>query len=126
WGHPMGNTLLKTVVKAMNSAIREVDVLIRYGGEEFVCILPFTGEQEASEIAERIRKRVVESSYIIPHSEQQPLGKVSISLGVSTYLTDVGDRNLLLKYADQRMYMAKRAGKNKVLAPALGNCQFAG
>jgi diguanylate cyclase (GGDEF)-like protein/PAS domain S-box-containing protein len=126
WGHPMGNTLLKTVVKAMNTAIREVDVLIRYGGEEFVCILPFTGEQEAAEIAERIRKRVVESSYVIPHSEQQPLGKVSISLGVSTYLTDVGDRNLLLKYADQRMYMAKRAGKNKVVAPALGNCQFAG
>jgi len=126
WGHPMGNTLLKTVVKAMNTAIREVDVLIRYGGEEFVCILPFTGEQEAAEIAERIRKRVIESSYVIPHSEQQPLGKVSISLGVSTYLTDVGDRNMLLKYADQRMYMAKRAGKNKVVAPALGNCQFAG
>ena len=126
WGHPMGNTLLKTVVKAMNSAIREVDVLIRYGGEEFVCILPFTGEQEAAEIAGRIRKKVAESSYVIPHSEQQPLGKVSISLGVSTYLTDVGDRNMLLKYADQRMYMAKRAGKNKVVAPALGNCQFAG
>jgi diguanylate cyclase (GGDEF)-like protein/PAS domain S-box-containing protein len=126
WGHPMGNTLLKTVVKAMNSAIREVDVLIRYGGEEFVCILPFTGEQEAAEIAGRIRKKVAESSYIIPHSEQQPLGKVSISLGISTYLTDVGDRNMLLKYADQRMYMAKRAGKNKVVAPALGNCQFAG
>ena len=126
WGHPMGNTLLKTVVKAMNSAIREVDVLIRYGGEEFVCILPFTGEQEAAEIAERIRKKVAESSYVIPHSEQQPRGKVSISLGVSTYLTDVGDRNMLLKYADQRMYMAKRAGKNKVVAPAMGNCQFAG
>ncbi|MBN2586413.1 MAG: diguanylate cyclase [Candidatus Fermentibacteraceae bacterium] len=126
WGHLMGNTLLKTVVKAMGNAIREVDVLIRYGGEEFVCILPFTGEQEAAEIAERIRKRVVESSYIIPHSEQQPLGMVSISLGVSTYLTDVGDRNMLLKYADQRMYMAKRAGKNKVVAPALSNCQFAG
>ena len=126
WGHPMGNTLLKTVVKAMSSATREVDILIRYGGEEFVCILPFTGEQEASDIAERIRKKVAESSYIIPHSEQQPLGKVTISLGVSTYLTDVGDRNMLLKYADQRMYMAKRAGKNKVVAPALGNCQFAG
>ncbi|MEN8208761.1 MAG: diguanylate cyclase [Candidatus Fermentibacteria bacterium] len=126
WGHPMGNTLLKTVVKAMSSAVREVDVLIRYGGEEFVCILPFTGEQEAAEIAERIRKKVVESSYVIPHSEQQPLGKVSISLGVSTYLTDVGDRSLLLKYADQRMYMAKRAGKDKVMAPALGNCRFAG
>lgn len=126
WGHLMGNTLLKTVVKAMANAIREVDVLIRYGGEEFVCILPFTGEQEAAEIAERIRKKVVESSYVIPHSEQQPLGMVSISLGVSTYLTDVGDRNMLLKYADQRMYMAKRAGKNKVVAPALGNCQFAG
>ncbi|MCK4506436.1 MAG: diguanylate cyclase, partial [Candidatus Aegiribacteria sp.] len=126
WGHPMGNTLLTTVVQAMSEAIREVDILIRYGGEEFVCILPFTNERESVEIAERIRKRVVESSCRIPHSEQQPLGKVSISLGVSTYLTDVRDRDMLLKYADQRMYMAKRAGKNKVVAPALGNCQFGG
>ncbi|MCK5063859.1 MAG: diguanylate cyclase [Candidatus Fermentibacteraceae bacterium] len=126
WGHPMGNTLLTTVVKAMSEAIREVDMLIRYGGEEFVCILPFTNERESVEIAERIRKRVLESSYRITHSEQQPLGKVSISLGVSTYLTDVKDQNMLLKYADQRMYMAKRAGKNRVVAPALGNCQFGG
>ncbi|MCD4848433.1 MAG: diguanylate cyclase [Candidatus Aegiribacteria sp.] len=126
WGHPMGNTLLTTVVKAMSEAIREVDILIRYGGEEFVCILPFTNERESVEIAERIRKRVVESSCRIPHSEQQPQGKVSISLGVSTYLTDVRDRDMLLKYADQRMYMAKRAGKNRVVAPALGNCQFGG
>ena len=126
WGHPMGNTLLTTVVQAMAEAIREVDILIRYGGEEFVCILPFTNERESVEIAERIRKRVVESSCRIPHSEQQPLGKVSISLGVSTYLTDVRDRDMLLKYADQRMYMAKRAGKNSVVAPALGNCQFGG
>ena len=126
WGHPMGNTLLTTVVQAMSEAIREVDILIRYGGEEFVCILPFTNERESVEIAERIRKRVVESSCRIPHSEQQPLGKVSISLGVSTYLTDVRDRDMLLKYADQRMYMAKRAGKNSVVAPSLGNCQFGG
>jgi len=126
WGHLMGNTLLKTVVKAMRSAVREVDVLIRYGGEEFVCIMPFTGEQEAAEIAERIRKKVMESSYVIPHAEQQPLGMVSISLGVATYLTDVIEKDMLLKYADQRMYMAKRSGKNRVVAPALGNCKFAG
>jgi len=125
WGHPVGNTLLKTVVAAMKDAIREIDILIRYGGEEFVCILPFTSDQEVLEIAERLRKRVLDASARIPHAEQQPLGFVSISLGVSTYPSDVADRDMLLKYADQRMYMAKRAGKNRVVAPAMGNCQFA-
>ncbi len=125
WGHPMGNSLLRTVVRAMESAIREVDQLIRYGGEEFVCILPFTGEREAAEVAERIRKAVVQASEDIPHAGEQPLGMVSISLGVSTFLTDVGDPDLLLRYADQRMYIAKSSGKNRVVAPSLGNCQFA-
>jgi PleD family two-component response regulator len=47
---------------------------------------------------------------------------VSVSLGVSTYLTDSGGADELLELADNRMYMAKRAGKNRVYAPALGNC----
>lgn len=125
WGHPVGNTLLKLVVGAMKNATREVDILIRYGGEEFVCILPFTSDREAVVLAEKLRKTVMDESPRIPHAAQQPLGLVSISLGVATYPSDVGDRDMLLKYADQRMYMAKRAGKNRVVAPAMGNCQFA-
>jgi len=125
WGHPIGNTLLKTVVNAIRVALREIDLPIRYGGEEFVCLLPFAGPRDGAEVAERIRKMVMETSPRIPHANQQPLGFVSVSLGVSTYPSDVSDRNLLLEYADQRMYMGKRAGKNRVIAPELGNCQFA-
>ena len=125
WGHPVGNTLLKTVVGAMRSALREIDIPIRYGGEEFICLLPVTPDKEAADVAERIRRKVMETSPKIPHSEEQPLGFVSVSLGVSTYPTDVSDRKLILEYADQRMYQGKRAGKNRVIAPALGNCHFA-
>jgi diguanylate cyclase (GGDEF)-like protein/PAS domain S-box-containing protein len=125
WGHPVGNTLLKMVVGAMKDAARETDILIRYGGEEFVCILPMTKDSEAVQIAERLRKRVMDVSAEIPHAERQPLGLVSISLGVATYPTDVSEKDMLLKYADQRMYMAKKTGKNRVVAPFLGNCQFA-
>jgi len=123
FGHPMGNLLLRTVARAISSALREYnDILVRYGGEEFVCILPLTGTRVAAEIAERIRQRVIDLNYDIPHASQQPLGCVSVSLGVSTYPGDVADREKALEAADSRMYMAKRAGKNRVFAPALNNC----
>jgi len=54
------------------------------------------------------------------------LGMATMSLGVSTYLSDAGGRNMLLKCAEQRMYMAKPTGTNRVVAIAPGNCQFAG
>ena len=122
FGHPMGNVLLRTVSRAIASALREVDILVRYGGEEFVCLLPMTGQREAAEIAERIRRKVLEANSEIPHASEQPRGCVSISLGVSSFLTDVRERDRLLEVADERMYMAKRAGKNRVCSPALGNC----
>jgi diguanylate cyclase (GGDEF)-like protein/PAS domain S-box-containing protein len=122
FGHPMGNVLLQQVARAIEGALREVDILVRYGGEEFVVILPLTSDMEAAEIAERIRLAVLEASEGIPHHDEQPRGFVSVSLGVSTYLVDAGDADELLELADNRMYMAKRAGKNQVFAPALGNC----
>jgi len=122
FGHPMGNVLLRTISRAIGAALREVDILVRYGGEEFVCILPMTGQREAAEIAERIRRKVLEANSEIPHASEQPRGCVSISLGVSSFLTDVRDRDRLLEVADERMYAAKRAGKNRVCSPTMGNC----
>ncbi len=122
FGHPMGNVLLQQVARAIENALRDVDILVRYGGEEFVCILPLTNDTEAAEIAERIRLNVLEASGNIPHNTEQPRGFVSVSLGVSTYLVDTGDADELLELADNRMYMAKRAGKNQVFAPSMGNC----
>ena len=125
FGHPMGNLLLRTVARAISTSLRDyIDTAVRYGGEEFVCILPVVVPHEAAEVAERIRRRVLDSNPDIPHSTQQPLGCVSVSLGVSTYPIDVPDRDRLLEIADSRMYMAKRAGKNRVFAPSLGNCPY--
>jgi diguanylate cyclase (GGDEF)-like protein len=114
FGHPMGNALLRKVTKAMSNALRDVDILVRYGGEEFVCILPLTDKQVAEDVAERIRRRVVEASESIMNSAEQPRGVISLSLGVATFPVDSREKDELLEIADQRMYRAKRAGKNRV------------
>lgn len=113
-GHPMGNVLLQKVTAAMTGALRDVDILVRYGGEEFVCILPLTDKQVAVEIAERIRSKVLQANVVIPHAEEQPRGFVSLSLGVATFPVDSREKDELIELADQRMYRAKRAGKNSV------------
>jgi diguanylate cyclase (GGDEF)-like protein len=114
FGHPMGNVLLQKVTHAMREALRDVDILVRYGGEEFVCILPLTDKQVSADIAERIRVKVLEANEGIPNSALQPRGCVSISLGVATFPIDSREKDELLEIADQRMYRAKRAGKNSV------------
>lgn len=116
YGHPMGNLLLKRLTVAVRNALREVDIPVRYGGEEFVCILPLTDIRVAEEVAERIRQRVLEANPDIPHSESQPGGSVSVSLGVASFPVDSRERDELFEIADQRMYSAKRAGKNRVCA----------
>lgn len=114
FGHPMGNVLLQKVTEAMAGALREVDILVRYGGEEFICILPLTEKQIAVEIAGRIRSKVLEANSRILHAEEQPRGFVSLSLGVATFPVDSREKDELIELADQRMYRAKKAGKNQV------------
>lgn len=116
FGHPMGNLLLKRLTAAVRNALREVDIPVRYGGEEFVCILPLTDIRVAEEVAERIRQRVLDSNSDIPHADTQPGGCVSVSLGVASFPADSREREELFELADQRMYSAKRAGKNRVCA----------
>lgn len=116
FGHPMGNLLLKRLTVAVRNALREVDIPVRYGGEEFVCILPLTDIRVAEEVAERIRQRVLDANSDIPHAETQPGGCVSVSLGVASFPVDSRERDELFEMADQRMYGAKRAGKNRVCA----------
>lgn len=114
FGHPMGNVLLQKVTEAMATALRDVDILVRYGGEEFICILPLTDKEVAVEIAGRIRSKVIEANAVIPHAEKQPRGCVSLSLGVAAFPVDSREKDELIELADQRMYRAKRAGKNRV------------
>lgn len=116
YGHSMGNLLLKRLTAAMKNALRQVDIPVRYGGEEFVCILPLIDIREAEAVAERIRRRVLEANPDIPHSDSQPGGCISVSLGVASFPSDSREKDELFEIADQRMYSAKRAGKNRVCA----------
>ena len=111
-GHRVGDGVLHHVAQICRRSLREEDLLGRYGGEEFVVVLPDTGHYEAWSVAERLRGAVEEAPF---HLEGRPL-PITISVGVST-LPGGSPRiplEALLDRADQALYEAKRAGRNTV------------
>ena len=113
YGHQTGDKCLKRVAKILkHSARRAGDIAARYGGEEFVIIAFDTNLSEAQEMAENIRLSV-ESLNI--KNEDTPLGKVTVSLGVSTISdNEYPDREHLLKAADEALYQSKKEQRNCV------------
>lgn len=112
-GHPQGDALLKTLAQLMTTHLRICDTAARYGGEEFVLLLPETPKEAALGVAEGLRRRVAEHPF--PGGETQPLGKVTISIGVAGYPMDGMEAPQLLDFADQLLYKAKNSGKNMVV-----------
>lgn len=112
-GHPEGDRLLKTLAGIMMTHLRSSDLAARYGGEEFVLLLPETSKDAAVKIAEGLRGKVENEPF--PGRERQPLGCVTISVGVASYPDDGPDAPAVLAYADQLLYKAKHGGKNQVL-----------
>lgn len=114
-GHPAGDELLRQLSHLLASEIgnRESDILARYGGEEFVLMLPFTPLEGALIKAKRIQEAVAAHSF--PHGEKQPLGCVSVSVGVAAYPANALDAAELIERADQALYAAKSAGRNQVV-----------
>jgi diguanylate cyclase (GGDEF)-like protein len=114
-GHPAGDELLRQLSHLLASEIgnRESDILARYGGEEFVLMLPFTPLEGALIKAKRIQEAVAAHNF--PHGEKQPLGCVSVSVGVAAYPANALDAAELIERADQALYAAKSAGRNQVV-----------
>ena len=110
YGHAIGDLALQTVARRCKQAVRNIDILGRYGGEEFVSILLGTDLYGAKIVAERLRQRV-EAPPI--ETENGPL-TVTISIGIAELTPDCQDLDLLLRRADQALYMAKQAGRNRV------------
>lgn len=110
YGHTAGDRVLSGIASAINHNIREIDLFGRYGGEEFVILLPSTGAAAAREVAERVRELVAGLRF---DTERGPL-EVTISLGVAMLTTDVPSLATLIDRADQAMYSAKQAGRNRV------------
>jgi diguanylate cyclase (GGDEF)-like protein len=112
-GHGAGDIVLKKIAALMEGSIRRTDMAARYGGEEFTLVLQGSDDATAFHTAERIRKVIVQAQF--PDGEHQPLGFVSISMGVATFPDDADTVEALFKAADSALYLAKEQGRNRVI-----------
>lgn len=108
YGHHKGNLALKRVADVLRLAARETDIVGRYGGEEFIIILPLAGVAEATAMAERVCAAVRSTAF--EGDEITPSASLAVSCGVSAFPDDAADEAELVKCADAAMYQAKRAG----------------
>ena len=111
-GHQAGDQALQITAHCLKAGLRSADVASRYGGEEFSVLLPQTSASEAAVIAERMRERVAFTTY--PHGNSQPLGHVTISIGVSTFTGVINTAERVIAAADRALYSAKSRGKNRI------------
>ena len=109
FGHEVGNDTLKAVGRGLAEVGREQDVAVRYGGEEFVLIMPQTSKEDAGLVAERVCEAIAE----LELSPDDPTHGVTISVGVASYPTDALTPDAIIRCADRAMYIAKARGKNQ-------------
>ena len=117
-GHLTGDEVLKAVAAVLDSHTRKEDIAARYGGEEFAVLLPRCGPAAALVIAERVRS-AVEGVGVYPPRGGKTVG-VTLSIGLASYPEDGKDHHEILERADHALYLAKRAGKNRVCLAAAG------
>lgn len=109
YGHAAGDKLLKDVAKLMGESLRPQDKIGRWGGEEFICILPESNLADSYIIAERIRKSLEQHNITINDRKLS----ASTSIGIANYPVDGATTEELLRVADSMLYEAKRDGRNK-------------
>jgi diguanylate cyclase (GGDEF)-like protein len=111
-GHLFGSRALVEVGAVVRDTVRTIDVVARFGGDEFTIILPQTGRDGARVIAERIRERIAATAYLKAHGLEV---RVTASLGIATYPENGVTGEELVAGADKAMYAAKDAGKDRVM-----------
>jgi len=111
YGHDVGDYVLKKIAELISSSLREVDVIARWGGEEFIVLLPNTTKEDAKGVAERILKSVSEYRFKgLPSDE-----RVTVSIGIASVGDEMVDKwERLIKVADDALYKAKTMGRNRV------------
>ena len=122
YGHIVGDHILAIFARVVLKCLRKTDIIARYGGDEFVVVLPDTDTNTAKIIADRIRREVSETR--VPPVEGIAIPQMHCSIGISNYPCLSGDKHALIKTSDQALYMAKRSGRNCTMVygskPALG------
>lgn len=112
-GHLKGSETLKKIGSLMKKVFRNGDILARYGGDEFIMILPSTDAVGAYLAAERIRESVEKAKF--DGEEKQPLGKITITLGISTFPEHGKTSKEIIDNADKALYIAKESGRNRTV-----------
>jgi diguanylate cyclase (GGDEF)-like protein len=111
FGHETGDKVLKTLADILVKSVRGSDLVIRYGGEEFLIILLDSGADDAVKVAEKIRVKVAETKIALPGTVLQK----TISIGIADFPADSDTFWQVVKFADVALYEAKRTGRNRVL-----------
>ena len=111
-GHLAGDQALRDVALLIQRGVRQNDIVARYGGEEFSAILINSGKEDAKMIAERVRRNVAETRF--PNESFQPNGDLTVSIGVGTFSPSISTLTDLIREADNALYRAKKAGRNRV------------
>jgi two-component system, cell cycle response regulator len=111
YGHPTGDAVLKEVAARLRANISQYDFVARYGGEEFVAVWPGKTEKEAESLAESLRVAIGGEKFATAAGELP----VTVSLGVASYPQDSNNKPDLIKAADEALYAAKKAGRNRVV-----------
>ncbi|MFA6941560.1 MAG: diguanylate cyclase [Clostridiaceae bacterium] len=112
YGHQSGDKVLRIIGGLLKNSGGKDDIVARYGGEEFAILLPDTSEKDAIIIAENIRKNVEETYF--EGEENQPNGKITVSIGISVYPNKAKNDVELIKSADDALYRAKFFNKNRI------------
>jgi len=111
YGHQAGDDMLRSLAQLARQKLRNADILARYGGEEFIVLLPYTNTKQTYLVAERIRETVAAFKL---ETEQAEIG-TTISLGMAEFEPQTDNLDKLIQRADQALYAAKRAGRNKTV-----------
>ncbi len=109
YGHDVGDEVIKAVADVLKLAVRDIDAACRWGGEEFLCILHDADTTTSATVAERIRSTVELSSI-------QTEGKITVSIGITTWVATIKDEQHIVKLTDRGLYEAKTNGRNRVAA----------
>jgi diguanylate cyclase (GGDEF)-like protein len=110
YGHLCGDAVLREISSTCRTILRQCDVLARFGGEEFILLLPETNEANALKVANRLCQLI--AIHVVEYKEAQI--RVTISAGVTTFKPTTDTLDDLLNRADQALYLAKRLGKNRL------------
>jgi len=121
-GHPVGDVVLKGLARVIAKTVRGTDIVARYGGEEIIVLAPSTPRKTARSLAERLRVKIETASFPIPDQAGRKIGvlRVTVSIGVACFGPDVRDARTLIRRADEALYEAKGAGRNRVVVSSDG------